>query len=73
MPVPPPEPDFAEELVDRAHDVARLAAAHRAVGFAYLSGRSVQVASKDGRKAGAINSTTAVPAVAVVDKAGQTK
>ena len=32
MPAPPPVPDFADELVDRAHDAARLAAAHRAVG-----------------------------------------
>jgi RNA polymerase sigma-70 factor (ECF subfamily) len=32
MSVPPPEPDFAEELVDRVHDASRLAAAHRAVG-----------------------------------------
>ncbi|MEU4241108.1 CU044_5270 family protein [Actinoplanes sp. NPDC026619] len=40
--------------------------------FAYLGERSVQVESKDGRKAGGINSTTAVLAVAVVDKAGQT-
>ena len=32
IPAPPPEPDFADDLVDRAHDAARLAAAHRAVG-----------------------------------------
>jgi len=41
--------------------------------FAYLGERNVQVEPKDGRKAGRINSTTAVLAVAVVDKAGQTK
>ncbi|GAA2649621.1 CU044_5270 family protein [Paractinoplanes durhamensis] len=41
--------------------------------FAYLGERSVQVESKDGRKAGGINSTTAVLEVAVVDKAGQSK
>jgi hypothetical protein len=40
--------------------------------FAYMGERSVQVEAKDGRKAGAINSTTAVLAVAVVDRAGQT-
>ena len=39
--------------------------------FAYLGERSVQVEPKDGRKAGGINSTTAVLAVAVVDRAGQ--
>lgn len=32
MPAPLSEPDFADELVDRVHDAARLAAAHRAVG-----------------------------------------
>jgi len=32
MPAPPAEPDFVDDLVDRAHDAARLAAAHRAVG-----------------------------------------
>jgi hypothetical protein len=41
--------------------------------FAYLGERNVQVKPKDGRKAGEINSTTAVLAVAVVDQAGQTK
>jgi RNA polymerase sigma factor (sigma-70 family) len=32
LPAPPPVPDFADELVERAHDAARLAAARRAVG-----------------------------------------
>ena len=32
IPAPPPEPDFADDLIDRVHDAARLAAAHRAVG-----------------------------------------
>lgn len=41
--------------------------------FAYLGERSVQVEPKDGLKAGGINSSTAVLAVGVVDKAGQTK
>jgi len=40
--------------------------------FRYLGEREVQVEPTDGRKAGAINGTTAVLVVAVVDKAGQT-
>jgi hypothetical protein len=41
--------------------------------FAYLGERNVQVEPKEGRQAGAINSSTAVLAVAVVDEAGQTR
>ena len=32
LPAPPPEPDFADGLVDRMHDATRVAAAHRALG-----------------------------------------
>jgi len=32
IPGPPPEPDFADDLIDQVYDAARLAAAHRAVG-----------------------------------------
>jgi hypothetical protein len=40
--------------------------------LAYLGERDVQVEAKDGRPAGAVNGTTAVLVVAVVDQAGRT-
>jgi RNA polymerase sigma factor (sigma-70 family) len=41
LPAPHPEPDFADDLVDRMHDAARLAAAHRALGRLRRADREV--------------------------------